>query len=303
MITHTDWSTETFNLPAVAPLVGPFAGRDWLHTWWQHRRRGDLVIAATADSLLPLVSEGDTLTFAGEADLTDYHSPLGSSDALSKLVGDLPIGTNISLDSLPEEAAASVTDALTRAGLSASMREHAVTAVLELPPSFDEYLAGIGKKDRHELRRKRRRFDAEVGTGSIERRSGPEAIDLFASLHRRSAGDKGTFMSDPMAEFFLGLHTHAGAVVDVLVDGEGNPASTIISFEDDEGFYLYNSAFEPDLRHLSPGNVVLSHLIERSIGQGKKVFDFLKGDETYKFRLGAKPRSLYEVTASVGGQS
>ena len=40
---------------------------------------------------------------------------------------------------------------------------------------------------------------------------------------------------------------------------------------------------------------MLSHLIERSIDDGKKVFDFLKGDETYKFRLGAQPRPLFEV--------
>ena len=33
------------------------------------------------------------------------------------------------------------------------------TAVIELPGSFDDYLAGIGKKQRHELRRKRRRYE------------------------------------------------------------------------------------------------------------------------------------------------
>lgn len=303
MSSHTDWSTETFDLPAIAPLVGPFPGREWLQTWWQHRCTGELMIAETEGSLIPLVSEDTTLRFAGDADLTDYHSPLGSSDALCDLLPDLAAGTSIELDSLPEEAATDVVAALTRGGLTPAIEEHAVTAVLELPSSFDDYLAGIGKKERHELRRKRRRFDAEIGPGSIERRTGPEAVDLFVSLHRKAAGEKGTFMSDQMAEFFLGLHNDGGAVIDVLVDGDGNPASAIVSFEDDQGFYLYNSAFNPDLRNLSPGNVVLSHLIERSIEQEKEVFDFLKGDETYKFRLGAKPRSLYRVTATVGTKS
>ena len=45
---------------------------------------------------------------------------------------------------------------------------------------------------------------------------------------------------------------------------------------------------------------MLSHLIERAIEDGKQVFDFLKGDETYKFRLGATARPLYRVTATVG---
>ena len=59
-------------------------------------------------------------------------------------------------------------------------------------------------------------------------------------------------------------------------------------------------AFDPELRTLSPGNVMLSHLIERAINQGMSVFDFLKGDATYKFRLGARERPLYRVTAKVG---
>ena len=44
---------------------------------------------------------------------------------------------------------------------------------------------------------------------------------------------------------------------------------------------------------------MLSHLIESAINQGKPVFDFLKGDETYKFRLGAEERPLFRVTATV----
>ena len=108
-------------------------------------------------------------------------------------------------------------------------------------------------------------------------------------------------MTTEMRGFFLALHTEAGAVIDVLVDGSGRPASVMFSFEDDAAFYLYNSAFEPEIGNLSPGNVMLSHLIERSIAEGKEVFDFLKGDEVYKFRLGAEPRPLLEVTAIVGG--
>jgi CelD/BcsL family acetyltransferase involved in cellulose biosynthesis len=83
-----------------------------------------------------------------------------------------------------------------------------------------------------------------------------------------------------------------------MVDGSGRPASAVFSFEDEAGFYLYNSAYEPEVRHLSPGSVMLSHLIERAIGNQLRVFDFLKGDEMYKFRLGAQPRPLYVVEAT-----
>jgi CelD/BcsL family acetyltransferase involved in cellulose biosynthesis len=297
-----NWLADSFHLPPIAPRVGPFPGRVWLETWWNHRGRGELLIGDAGDSLVALVKDGARIEFAGEPDLTDYHSPLGSTKvpALTDLVADLPAGAGLVLDSLPAEAADGVGSALRESSLRPEVEQHETTAVLSLPETFDDYLALIGKKERHELRRKRRRFDTEIGPGHVERRSGSNAVQLFADLHRRSSGAKGDFMSVEMEKFFLALHTEAGGVIDVLLDASNRPASAIFSFEDDEGFYLYNSAFEPELVALSPGNVMLSHLIERSIAEGKRVFDFLKGSEAYKFRLGATARPLYRVTATVG---
>jgi CelD/BcsL family acetyltransferase involved in cellulose biosynthesis len=259
-----------------------------------------LVDSGTA--LIPLTHSDGCLEFAGEPDLTDYHSPLGSAvaETLTTALHEVPVGTRISLDSLPAEAASEVATALESFGLRAAKHQHETAAVLSLPASFDEYLAGLAKKERHELRRKRRRFDNDLGTATVERWNGPEAVALFAKLHRLSAGDKASFMTADMERFFNALHTEAGGVIDVLLDGEGRPASAVFSFEDDVGFYLYNSAFEPELSRHSPGNVMLSHLIERAIAKGYRVFDFLKGDETYKFRLGAQTRPLYAVTAEIG---
>lgn len=297
------WPVAASSLSPVAGMVGPFASPVWLQTWAEHRGTGDLVVAATDESLVALIVSPDGVEFAGDHDVTDYHSPLGSPavPALVKFIADLPDGLPLSLDSLPEPAATGVASALRDAGHAPTIRQHAITAVLDLPESFDDYLMSIGKKERHELRRKRRRFDAEAGPARLERRSGLEAVSLFARLHRGSAGDKGAFMNDDMEAFFLALHTDAGAVIDVLVDGADRPVSAVFSFEDEEGFYLYNSAYESEARHLSPGNVMLSHLIERSIAAGHTVFDFLKGDEQYKFRLGASERPLYVVEALAGG--
>lgn len=299
---HQDWSTATFDLAPIAPLVGPFPSRDWLRTWWTHRGTGELVLADTGSSLVALLLEEGHLEFAGEADLTDYHSPLGTDEvsSLAAAIDELPANVTIRLDSLPTAAATNVSATLTSIGLHPITTQHSAAAVLTLPESFDAYLAALGKKDRHELRRKRRRFDNEVGPATVERRHGPEAVALFADLHRRSAGDKGLFMSAALEEFFGALHLEAGGLIDVLVDGSGLPAAAMFSFADATGFYLYNSAFEPDARHLSPGNVMLSYLIERAIEDQLEVFDFLKGSETYKFRLGAAARPLYLVEARTG---
>lgn len=303
MSIHQDWSTAAFEQAPLAPHVGPFPLRNWLRTWWDHRGVGELVIAEADGALIVLTMNGTRLEFAGEPDLTDYHTPLGAdpAGALGEVVAALDPGTQIRLDSLPHEAADEAAAALASCGLHPTTNQHAITAVLTLPESFDEYMHQIGKKERHEMRRKRRRFEGELGPATVERWSGAKAVSLFADLHRRASGDKGAFMTPEIEAFFHALHNHAGGVIDVLLDGSGQPASAVFSFEDENEFYLYNSAFRPEIRHLSPGNVMLSLLIERSIERNTVIFDFLKGDETYKFRLGAEERPLFRVEATIGG--
>jgi len=58
-------------------------------------------------------------------------------------------------------------------------------------------------------------------------------------------------------------------------------------------YYLYNSASDPAVGHASPGVVLVSALFEDRIARGTRIFDFLKGDEPYKFRYGARPRPLF----------
>ena len=48
----------------------------------------------------------------------------------------------------------------------------------------------------------------------------------------------------------------------------------------------------------SPGVVLFSSMIETEIERGASVFDFLKGDEPYKFRHGAEPRQLFAITGT-----
>ena len=168
---------------------------------------------------------------------------------------------------------------------------HESTAVLDLPETYDDWLMSIGKKERHEVRRKRRKFEAEFGEIRVER-SGPEAIDSFCAMHRTSGGDKGTFMTPDMQSYFLDLLETAGASIHSLVCN-GTIRASAFGFETDDGYFFYNSAFDPGAASASPGVVLLSTMIEQEIVRGAKVFDFLKGDEPYKFRHGASARPLY----------
>jgi CelD/BcsL family acetyltransferase involved in cellulose biosynthesis len=303
----TEWWTHAFDLEPLAPRTGPFPGRDFLSTWWQTMAAdGDTLLLAEADGgLLPAMLRNGVVEFVGDGDVTDYHSPLGPDPAgpVGALAAAVAPGTRFRFDSLPGEAADAMEAVLAAHAVDVVRTNHEIAAVLPLPADFDDYLMAIGKKERHETRRKRRRFAAELGEPHLERREGAGAVREFAEMHRYAAGDKGEFMTEDMEELFIALHEWGGAVLDVLVGDAGRPVAAAVGFEDASGYYLYNSAYDPAASHASPGVVLVSMLIETAIAAGRSVFDFLKGDETYKFRLGAEPRPLYVIEGSFGTTS
>jgi CelD/BcsL family acetyltransferase involved in cellulose biosynthesis len=100
-----------------------------------------------------------------------------------------------------------------------------------------------------------------------------------------------------MAEYFSSIFGLPGWGIDAILTPGGRIAAAGFSYHGDDGYYLYNSAFDRTYADASPGVVLIASLIEFAIEEGQMIFDFLKGDETYKFRLGARPRPLFEVSA------
>lgn len=298
----TDWNHPGFDLPVLAEATGPFCRRPFLETVAEFDE-GELLLAASDAALLPLRRIDDTIYFAGDPDYTDYHSPLGNgADALIADLASSGSARRFVLDSLPEEAAKPLAAGLAEAGWSVEVDEHEVAAVLHLPESFDDYLTAIGKKERHEVRRKRRRFERLVGEVRHETYRGPGwAFDEFVRLHRLAPGDKGDFMTEERCRLFASLAELDGWRFDLLRTPDDTAAAIVFGYSNDVGYFLYNSAFDPALGDASPGVVLLGTMIEQAIEEDHPTFDFLKGDEHYKFRLGAQPRPLLRVIAERGG--
>jgi len=60
--------------------------------------------------------------------------------------------------------------------------------------------------------------------------------------------------------------------------------------------YLYNSAYDEQYQSLSAGILCKALSIRESIRSGMKVYDLLRGAETYKRHLGGQPVTLYRCT-------
>ena len=287
---------------AMAPRIGPFASADFLRTVWKHASApGErLDIHANDEGAIPFVIGDATVALVGPENLVDYRSPVGApKEAFAEAFGSLPSGMGYRFDSLPIEAADFFSTSLAEAGLASEMKSHSTTAVLSLPSSFDEYMRQLAKKERHEIRRKIRRFGEAHGSARIVtyREPGP-VLQRFFGLHRLSDGAKSAFMTPRMTRFFTELVSCDGWQVDALYGDGPRPLALTVSFEDNLGYYLYNSTYDPAAREASPGVVLLTGLIELAIDQGLEVFDFLKGDEQYKYRIGAEERPLYVIEGS-----
>lgn len=293
----TDWSALDPSREPLAPGVGPFPHGGFLQAWQEHHGAATVEVVDEGGCSWAFVRHEGRLEVAGDGELTDYHSPLGADPGgvVAAVMGGMSAGTRFSFDSLPLEAAEPVAKAVERAGLAAKVEEDGHTMVLHL--TADDHLDLLDGKQRHEMRRKERRLTEALGATSVE--SAPDLFDEFVARHRSSAGDKGRFMTPSMESFFADLLTVPGARLDALVTASGRRVAFVFAFEDADAYYLYNSAFDPELREVSPGIVLIHRLIERAIAAGRSRFDFLKGTETYKRRLGARARNLYRIEGVV----
>ncbi|GMQ98922.1 MAG: hypothetical protein BMS9Abin17_1459 [Acidimicrobiia bacterium] len=299
-MSKTGWESYPTDLGPLAPEAGPFAKRPFLETVWRHRgnTRSELLIEHTHKGAVALALSDDHIEFAGQGNLTDYHSPLGPG-GIAALVNAIVAldGHSFNLDSLPETVARTAMIGLKEAGIDCRIEQHETVSVLSLPQSYDDWLASIGKKERHEVRRKRRRFEDEFGEILTVRR-GVEALEGFCEMHRSSQGDKSTFMTVDMQDYFRDLMKHADASIHTLAC-DGIPRAHAFGFETELGYYYYNSAYDTDAAMASPGIVLLAALIEAQIDRGAQTFDFLKGDERYKVRHGAVARPLFAIEGLV----
>ena len=275
--------------------VGPFPLEPFVDSWRSTVGRGDPVSIRSDKAFLPMIEDEGALRVAGDPDLTDYHSALGPDPAS---LGDLLLEARtevdrVILDSLPEQSATSLKSGLEAAGGKPQLEQTVTTAVITVE---DEYLAELSKKQRHEVRRKRRRFVEALGEPElITSTDDTDALGRFVAMHRTSFGEKAEFFDEGRIAFFESLHASPGWKVSELVVG-GEPIASLFGFEGESAYYLYNSAYDSIHREVSPGVVVLHMLIENLVDAGIKRIDLLKGDEIYKFRMGAEARPLHRIS-------
>ncbi|MCK6564375.1 MAG: GNAT family N-acetyltransferase [Dehalococcoidia bacterium] len=293
-------------LHAATREAPPFLHPAWHETWLRHFGEGVAPVflaCRDGDELVGVAAleiAGDTARQLGDHHVCDYAGPLAlpgreaevAAGVLEWLTEDLT--SHLVLWGLQEDAAVvgAFAEAAGAWGWELEATQEAIAPAAKLPGDFETFVAGLSKKDRHELRRKLRNLEA-AGEVEFESVSEPGAIearfDLFLQMMRRSREDKDEFLTPRMEAFFRDLGRTMGAqglarLNTLLLDGA--PVAMIFCFENEGTTFLYNSGYEPALAPLAVGLLSKAHAISDAIARGKRVFDFLRGEEDYKRRLG-----------------
>ena len=299
-----------------ARLPSPFLAYTWQQEWTRAFADGarlELRTVKDADgalvAVLPLYEvEPGLLRTIGGTDVSDYLDLLcvagREEDAWTALLGSTDDGVVWELHAVP--AASPTVTALPAlaeaAGLVTTAEIEERCPVLDLPASWEAYLATLSGKHRHELTRKTRRLAREVPDARVTCAATADDIARrfhdFLDLHRRSRAGKAKFMDERMEAFFrraiAALAGQGGARL-WLLDTPDGPMASFVTLEWDGTVGLYNSGFHPDRAALSPGLVLLARLVGDAIARGMRRFDFLRGEERYKYEFGPTPEPVYAV--------
>jgi len=291
-----------------------------LKVWWQTFAKGlEAHLCAIYEDqeligIAPLLFQGNKASLIGSPDLCDFVDVIAAPKSGAAVFENLiPYIKNQGITEL--DAGVVRSDSVVFRDLAAVARKLSykficepadVTMELELPASWDDFLSRLTGKERHEIRRKLRRLNeaARVNFRTVEHPDevGKE-IDTFLALFKGNRKDKSEFMTDQRDSFFraLAVEMAAARILKLFfLDLDSVPSAAVMCFDYHSTMYLYNNGY--DMRHISLSVGLLSKVfsIKESIQSGKIKYDFLKGAEPYKKRLGGKPVQLYRCRIQTG---
>jgi CelD/BcsL family acetyltransferase involved in cellulose biosynthesis len=310
----------------------PFLRYEYLETWWETKGGGEwpdaslvIVTAHEGDRLVgiaPLFQtdrhpDGPALLNLGSIEISDYLDVIarpGDLEPFLKLLLPFLVEQNLStwdslyfynlLEDSPTLPALEKAAETAGWGFDSERLQH--SPYIPLPGDWEQYLGGIDKKQRHEIRRKMRRAeeaDVPVAWYVVEDAAVlDDEIDAFLILMEFDE-EKAKFLTPPMRDQMrrtIQCAFEAGCLQMAFFTVNGAKAAAYLSFDYLNRIWVYNSGINNEFREYSPGWVLLGHLLKWANDNGRAEFDFMRGNEDYKYRFGAIDRFVVRASLKKG---
>jgi len=323
----SEFSESTWNALVEGSIADtPFSRYEYLREWWKTLGGGEwqnaelvLISAKENDQLIgiaPLfIAEYDgqrALMLLGSIEISDYLDLIVRADDQAPfLAGLLDFLTSTVADkwsaldwyNLPDSSptlAALKTESEKR-GWTHHKEIYRPTPRIPLNGSFDEYLSRVEKKQRHEIRRKMRR------AAESEKDVRFHVIEPTADIESEMNSFFDLMVQDPNKEQFLHPEMREQMTVTIhnafergylwlaFLEVDGTKTAASLNFDYKNKLWGYNSGVGREHMELSPGWVLLAHVIQWCCENGRSEFDFMRGDEDYKYRFGGVNRFVMRV--------
>ena len=180
------------------------------------------------------------------------------------------------------------------------IKQEDVTPIYDVNGVWDDYLLALKKKQRHEIRRKLRKFESQDFQFKLIRNNDDlsEFLSDFYELFINSREDKKEFLTEERKTFFNKMLFAFAEKneLKILSYYDGNTLiSACIVIEYANIYFLYNSAYSLDYNSYSVGLVSKIIALKQSIENNNHAFNFLRGNERYKYELGGEDIKLHEI--------
>lgn len=281
------------------PSATPFQTWEWHSTWFQFYGRSKkpyLIAAYEGDDLVglyPMARKAGAwyvLRPSGTGP-SDYLQPIirpGYEQAVEREISDhLSNQKDYSLVDLHQ-----LRDDLSNLELPDSIElEQGTCLVLDLPGTYDDYLAMLGKSLRYDVRKLDKSLFSQ-GRAKVEmvtEANLQQGLDILFDQHKkrwRKRGLPGAFLgkTQDFHHAWGRLSIQQGWLQLGILSLDDAPIGAIYGMTKSNTVFFYQAGFDPAHKSVSPGTLLVASLIRKAIEDGKQHFDFLRGDEPYKRR-------------------
>ena len=299
-----------------SPANTIFLTHEFQRIWWHHLGEGELLILAVRDDeeligIAPLFTTTNAdgqrgLSIVGCEEVADYLDFIvaeGREETVYSAVLDFLVSAsappwdlldlcNIHEDSPTLKILPGIAEAR---GWTVSTAKDDVCPIVDLPSTWEEYLENLDGKQRREIRRKMRRAGAQAALRwYVVGRDHDVVVETedFLDLMAASSPDKEAFLTPRMKGFFrqLARATHeAGWLQLAFLEISGQKAAAYMNFIYDNRVLVYNSGLDwRTFPKVGAGIILIAYIIRHAIERGCGVFDFMQGNERYKYNFGGQ---------------
>lgn len=297
------------------PSHTPFQAWEWMMAWYTHSVPEALAMIwgvweqGRLKGVVPLearkryrFSSCRHLSWLGDG-RTDYLGPIAAQGraadvlhaVLTQVEAQDAYGQMIRLADIPEGFAglSEMKRMELHPSMALSVDESQICLSVELPDNWEDFIAGMGKRSRKDVRYDRRFLDRHFDVEFAVFQTADEMVqaygDLVSVYQTRRAWEQGLtryqYRSSAAFEWEVTRRfTEMGKYRIFLIRLNGKPVAVFSGII--HGDCLYGDVFAHDhaYRKYSVGNVMIGHVIEYAIGQGLKTVDLSRGQENYKYK-------------------